>query len=179
MDGDDWGPAVQRLPRWVLSLVVGVLLGALLCGVAHADARYPGFTVIGANAGGATVSCTPGAQLMYLGQFETAPLMIPDGLCPSSGSVVCGGNTTMWSGGHPYDVRAGDCLEAMVGGEGGGSSTDPNAALTAAVTGLASKVESSSNAWQLSAADGALVAGAVAGVWMLAWAWRALMGALN
>ena len=105
-----------------------------------------------------TVSCTPGYQLMAAALWSSA--LYADGLCPESGSVVCGMNSPT----QPAQQQGVRCYQFQLSaGEGGGG------------TGTSVSLKP----FDMPAEDGALISGAILAVWCSGWAIRAVIDTLR
>jgi hypothetical protein len=147
-----------RIGRAALGLVAFVAVVSVSQPAAAGPAPFGG-TQLGLS--GASVTCTPGASLVYV--FDYADWSFPEGECPSSGGYVCGtlgivpssGNNVAWHG-------AGKCWELVTGGgDGGGGSAV------------------SLKPFDLSTEDGLAISGAILALWCSAWAIRAVIDTLR
>jgi hypothetical protein len=120
--------------------------------------------------GGATITCTAGAILFYGARdFDIGAM---DGVCPTSGTVVCGRNTIRPQyGTHIADQFYGNCYELWPSAEGGGTGGETGGTGTPTAVSL--------KPFDLSTEDGLAISGAILALWCSAWAIRAVIDTLR
>lgn len=172
---------VPLVARWVVDgregraalALVGFVALCTLTGPSHA-VMPPGAVYLGTRA--ELMTCAEGDYIFFYRTTGTGTTQVDlltfDGMCPSAAQWTCGSGAYNGNGTHIQSFTTGTCV-SIYGSGGGQGGTFPGGG-GGSVTGTVSL-----KPFDLSTEDGSLVAGAIAALWLAAWAMKATRKTLN